>query len=77
LHDETPGSTFWFNRGVNWNAVTAQLLGTTVALLSVNSTLVVGPIANTLGGADLSALLGPVVAAGVYAGLTLWRRGTV
>jgi hypothetical protein len=74
LHDETAASPFWYYRGINWCGVSAQVLGSTVALLAVNTTLVVGPIAHVLGGADLSAMLGPIVAAGVYAGLTVQRR---
>ena len=73
LHDETPGSPFWYRHGVNWAGVAAQVLGTSAALLCVNSTLLVGPVAAALGGADLSAFAGPVVAAAVYAALTVLR----
>jgi NCS1 family nucleobase:cation symporter-1 len=74
LHDESPSSPFWYHHGINWAGVTAQLSGIAVALLCVNSTVLVGPIADALGGADLSALVGPVVAATLYAVLTLWAR---
>lgn len=74
LHDETPGSPFWYHRGVNWAGAGGQLLGTTAALLCVNSTLLVGPVADALGGADLSAFAGPVVAATVYAALSVALR---
>ena len=70
LHDEQPGGACWFHHGVNWAGVGAQLLGTTTALLCTNSTLLVGPIAAALGGADLSAVAGPAVAAAVYVALT-------
>ena len=79
LHDETPGSPFWFTGGVNWAGVIAQVVGTTVSVLCMDTTLVVGPIARSLGGADLSALAGPVVAAAVYTTATVLarRRATV
>ncbi|WP_329348514.1 hypothetical protein OG226_08755 [Streptomyces sp. NBC_01261] len=47
--------------------VTAQVLGTAAALLCVNSTDFQGPLATALGGADLSALVGPSVGAVLYA----------
>jgi len=79
LHDETPGSPFWFTGGVNWAGVVAQVVGTTVSVLCMDTTLVVGPVARSLGGADLSALAGPVVAAAVYTTATVLarRRATV
>jgi hypothetical protein len=39
--------------------------------MMANTTLYVGPIAAALGGADLSALVGPVLAGALYA--LLWR----
>ncbi len=70
LHDVT--GPFRFRGGVNWAGVSAQVLGTTAALLCINTTLFTGPVASALGGADLSALAGPVVAAGVYVAVTRW-----
>ena len=45
---------------------TALLAGTAVALLCVSTTTHVSPVASALGGADLSALSGPAVAALCY-----------
>jgi NCS1 family nucleobase:cation symporter-1 len=77
LHDETPTSPFWFNRGVNWAGVTAQIVGTTVSLLCADTTLLVGPISRQLGGADLSALSGPIVAATIYSAAFVFGRRPV
>lgn len=70
LHDQTPTSPYWYDRGVNWAGVCAQVVGTTVALLCVNTTLLVGPIARALAGADLSAVLGPILAAATYVAIS-------
>jgi nucleobase:cation symporter-1, NCS1 family len=74
LHDESPTSPFWFRNGINWAGVTGQIVGTSIALLCVNTTIFVGPLAHALGGADLSCLVGPVVGSAVYTGLTLRAR---
>jgi nucleobase:cation symporter-1, NCS1 family len=70
LHDETPASPFWFHHGINWAGVIALLVGTGVALLCVNTTVLVGPISNWLDGADISSITGPLVAAAIYAALS-------
>lgn len=70
LTDERRGSPFWYHAGAFWPGVIAMLVATTVAALSANTTLYVGPIAVALGGADLSAIVGPLVAGGLYA--VLW-----
>ena len=44
-----------------------MIVGTAAALLCVNTDVYVGPVAGALDGADLSAIVGPVVAAGIYA----------
>jgi len=74
LHDESPSSPFWYRNGVNWAGVTAQILGTGLAALCLNTTLFVGPVAHALGGADLSCLVGPVVGSSIYVALTLRAR---
>ena len=56
----------------HWPGVIALVGATVVAVLSANTTLYQGPIVVLLNGADLSALLGPLVAGAVYA--LLWRR---
>jgi purine-cytosine permease-like protein len=75
LNDEAPGSAYWFSRGFNWAGVTALVVGTFVAVLCVNTPVFVGPISNQLDGADISSLIGPAVAAGIYTAMTPRRRG--
>jgi len=67
LHDESRSSPFWFSHGVNWAGVIALVAGTFVALLCVNTPVLVGPVSNWLDGADISSLSGPIVAGGLYA----------
>ena len=67
LHDESRSSPFWFSHGVNWAGVIALVAGTGVALLCVNTPILVGPISNWLDGADISSLTGPITAGGLYA----------
>jgi purine-cytosine permease-like protein len=74
LHDETPGSRFWYWRGVSPAGATAMIIGTGAALLCVNTTVLVGPVARALDGADLSSLVGPVLGACLYAALTVRSR---
>ena len=66
LTDETPGSPFWFTKGVNPAGALALLAGTAGAALCVN-TLYTGPVAQALHGVDLALPVGVVVGAGVYA----------
>jgi nucleobase:cation symporter-1, NCS1 family len=70
LSDERRTSPFWYRGGVFWPGTVAMVVATTVAVLMANTTLYVGPIAEALGGADLSALVGPVLAGALYA--VLW-----
>lgn len=65
LHDPTPTGPYRYHGGVNLAGVAAQLLGTGAAVLCLNS-LYVGPVASALGGADLSAVFGPLVAGLTY-----------
>ena len=65
-------SPFWFRGGWSLPGTVSLLIATTVALLMVNTTLYVGPIAAALGGADLSSIAGPLIAVATYA--TLWKR---
>ncbi len=75
LNDEAPGAKFWFSHGFNWAGVCALVIGTAVAALCVNTPDFVGPISNLLDGADISSLVGPALAAGIYTAMTLRRRG--
>ncbi|MCX5339750.1 purine-cytosine permease family protein [Streptomyces atratus] len=65
LHNQTPTSAYWYHGGINVAGLAAQLLGTGAALLCLNS-LYVGPVASALNGADVSALLGPLVGGLTY-----------
>jgi nucleobase:cation symporter-1, NCS1 family len=77
LHDETPGSRFWYWRGVNPAGAAAMIIGTTAALLCASTSIYVSPVAGALGGADLSALAGPAVAAVIYAIMARRQRPAV
>jgi nucleobase:cation symporter-1, NCS1 family len=74
LHDESPSSPFWYRNGVNWCGVTGQVVGTVLAVLCVNTTMFVGPVASALAGADLSCLVGPIAGSMTYVALTLLVR---
>ncbi|OPC77076.1 hypothetical protein B4N89_41645 [Embleya scabrispora] len=75
LHNETPTSAYWYHGGVNLAGLAAQLLGTGAALLCLD-TWYSGPVASALNGADISALLGPLVGGVTYTVLfrALYRR---
>ncbi|MEV6109501.1 cytosine permease [Streptomyces sp. NPDC051940] len=65
LTDETPGSPFWYAGGVRWSGCAALVAGMAASALCAN-TLYTGPVADALGGVDLSLPAGAVVAAGLY-----------
>jgi purine-cytosine permease-like protein len=67
LQDERHSSPFWFSHGFCMGGVTALVTGTAASLACVDTTVITGPVARLLGGANLSTLVGPVVAASVYA----------
>lgn len=68
LTDQSPGAPFWYRRGVNWPGVAALVCGTVAASLCLSTTLFTGPIADALGGIDLSLPVGIVVATAIYWG---------
>ncbi|MFF8412213.1 purine-cytosine permease family protein [Streptomyces omiyaensis] len=70
LSDETPGSPFWYVRGVNPAGVTALLGGVAAGALCVDS-VYTGPVASAVG-MDLSLPVGMAVATLLY--LVLGRR---
>ncbi|MEU1972969.1 cytosine permease [Microbacterium sp. NPDC019599] len=70
LADERRDGPFWYTHGVFWPGVIAMSVATTTAVLMANTTLYVGPLSVALGGADLSAIVGPLLAGGLYA--LLW-----
>jgi nucleobase:cation symporter-1, NCS1 family len=74
LSDESPQSPFWYDNGICWPGVVAEGLGTVAALLCINSPVLIGPVARALKGADLSAVIGPLIAAGVYLAMSRGAR---
>jgi purine-cytosine permease-like protein len=74
LNDTTRRSPFWYSGGWFVPGTVAMVVASTVAVLMVNTTLYTGPISAALGGADASSLVGPALAAGLYA--LLWRTTT-
>ncbi len=60
------GGLYWYNGGVHWAAVVAQVAGMAAALLAINTTVFVGPISSASGGADFSIFTGFGVAALIY-----------
>jgi purine-cytosine permease-like protein len=63
-------SPFWYSGGIFWPGVIALVVASTVAVLSSNTTLYVGPIAESLGGLDISSIVAPILAGVIYA--VLW-----
>lgn len=74
LHDETPNGPFWYDRGINWAGVLAMLAGFTASLLCVDTSILIGPVASRLDGADLSSVTGPIVAPVIYTAMTRRRE---
>lgn len=70
LNDERRAGPFWYSHGFFWPGVVAQVVGTVLAVMMSNTTLYAGPIAEALGGADLSSIIPPVIGGGLYA--LLW-----
>ncbi len=75
LQDETPGGAVWFSHGFNWIGLFSLGLGSAAALACATTKVFIGPVASLLDGADISAIVGPVVAASLYVGGTRMRRG--
>ncbi|MEU6659966.1 cytosine permease [Streptomyces sp. NPDC046821] len=74
LLDESRGSTFWYDAGVNGAGVTAFLAGALTGVLCVSTSFWTGPVSSLLGGANLSLVAGLVVSALVYVALGRTRR---
>ncbi len=63
----TRGGIYWYNAGVNWNAIASLVLGAIAAAAVTNSTLFVSPLSKgPLGGMDLSIPAGVIVGGGLY-----------
>jgi nucleobase:cation symporter-1, NCS1 family len=57
---------YWYDHGFNYRALAALVVGAIVSWLCTNSTLVVGPIAKALNGADISVVAGTIVGGALY-----------
>jgi purine-cytosine permease-like protein len=66
------GGIYWFSRGWNWRAVVAWAAGAIWGVLAVNTPLYVGPLADLIGGVDVSFVGSFAVAAVAY-----WALETV
>jgi nucleobase:cation symporter-1, NCS1 family len=61
------GGIYWYNNGVNWNAIIALVVGAICSAAVTNSTLFVSPLSKgPLGGVDLSIPVGFIVGGGLY-----------
>lgn len=66
----SPESSYWYTNGVNWLALLVFVVSGFIAFWTVNSTLWVSPLSKSmLGGMDISAYVGPILAGVLYAGL--------
>ncbi|WP_018156774.1 purine-cytosine permease family protein [Demetria terragena] len=68
-------SAFWYSGGVNIAGAIAILVPGGLALLCASTPVYTGPIAQALGGVDLSLAVGILGSAGIYFGLTRWLYG--
>lgn len=73
LFDERPGAAYWFRGGFGAAGLIAVVAGGIAAALCVSTDVWTGPIAVALGFIDLSAPVGVIVSAALYA--VLARRG--
>lgn len=73
LFDERPGAAYWFRGGFGAAGLIAVAAGGIAAALCVSTDVWTGPIAVALGFIDLSAPVGVIVSAALYA--VLARRG--
>jgi purine-cytosine permease-like protein len=64
--DGRRGGRYWFACGWNIPAVIAWMVGGTFGLLTVNTTLYVGPLADIAGGVDLSTIGSAALAGLIY-----------
>jgi cytosine/uracil/thiamine/allantoin permease len=67
-------SAYWGWNGLNLRGFAALTAGVVACLLTVNAPIIQGPISRLLGGADLTWIVGFVVAGGTYYALA--RRET-
>lgn len=76
LEDVGSKSAAWFDHGFNVAGFAAFISGALAAALCIQHAAYGGPVSNVLGGADVSWLAGPVVAAAVYVVVMRRRYGS-
>jgi cytosine/uracil/thiamine/allantoin permease len=59
-------SEYWGWNGINPRGYAALIAGIVACLLTVNAPIIQGPISRLLGGADLTWIVGFLVAGGTY-----------
>lgn len=64
------GGRYWFSGGWNAPAVIAWLVGASFGMLTVNTTLYVGPLAEIAAGVDLSTIGSAALAGSIYLALS-------
>lgn len=62
----SPDSPFWYRGGFRISGIVALLVGSVIALLSLNGASYQGPISRWLGGVDMSILFGGLVTAVLF-----------
>ena len=67
FNERRSGGRYWFTGGWNLRALTAWAAGSALGLLTVNTTLYAGPLAEVAGGVDVSLIGSGLLAAAVYA----------
>ena len=77
LEPRVTAGAYWFTRGWNVAAMSAWVVATVIGMLFVNTTLYIGPWANTLGGIDLSFISAAVIGGVLYLVLTRLIPGSV
>lgn len=65
------GGAYWYTWGVNWRAAAGYVVGVISGLMYVYTTIFVGPLAESVGGVDVSIFTSGIAAGIVYA-LLLW-----
>src|SRR5262249_25893376 len=66
IHAIRAGTRYWGWQGINVKGLVAMLAGAVGCVLTIDSPILHGPVSKALGGADLTWILGPVVAGALY-----------
>ena len=67
------GGIYWRNNGFNWPGLVALVVAGVAVLMWTDTSVYVGPLSSRTNGADLSWILGILVAAALYIPLA-WRN---